>query len=144
MSASRFVDAAGAALRVEAFAGKRVAYYFAAGWCPMCTDFEPALLEFRAKNSVELVLVSSDGSQEAASARAKALGMPMVPYAETAAMKKTFKIWAGKERPEFGDDRRSGVPAIVPIDKEGQEIQFLAAESDGVKVLGDWADQAAW
>ena len=28
-------------------AGKRVGFYFSAGWCPMCTSFEPTLLAFR-------------------------------------------------------------------------------------------------
>ena len=65
------------------FKGKRVGLYFAAGWCPMCTSFEPSLLAFRdstasvesAAAPVALVLVSSDGNAEAARTRAKALGM---------------------------------------------------------------------
>ena len=62
------------------FKGKRVGLYFAAGWCPMCTSFEPSLLEFRAAaasgesgaSPVALVLVSSDGNAEAARTRSKA------------------------------------------------------------------------
>lgn len=48
--------------------GKRVALYFAAGWCPMCTSFEPSLLKFReaaksAGKDVEIIYVPSDRSE---------------------------------------------------------------------------------
>ena len=69
-------DADGAPVDAAALAGARVGLYFAAGWCPMCTSFEPSLLEFRAaaasgesaESPVALVLVSSDGDAEAARA----------------------------------------------------------------------------
>ena len=135
------------------FKGKRVGLYFAAGWCPMCTSFEPSLLEFRAAaasgesgaSPVALVLVSSDGNAEAARTRAKALGMLQVDYGKAAELKTAFKIWAGKERPEFGDGRRSGVPAIVCLGPAGlEELHFLPAESQGAKVLGEWPAGGEW
>ena len=47
---------------------KRVALYFAAGWCPMCTSFEPSLLKFReaakkAGKDVEIIYVPSDRNE---------------------------------------------------------------------------------
>ena len=62
------------------FKGKRVGLYFAAGWCPMCTSFEPSLAQFveatRSPESnappVQLIYVSSDMDEAAAEARAKA------------------------------------------------------------------------
>ena len=135
------------------FKGKRVGLYFAAGWCPMCTSFEPSLLQFRAATAsgesaaspVALVLVSSDGNAEAARTRAKALGMLQVDYGKAAELKTAFKIWAGKERPEFGDGRRSGVPAIVCLGPAGlEELHFLPAESQGAKVLGEWPAGGEW
>lgn len=137
----------------EDYAGKRVGLYFSAGWCPMCTRFEPSLLQFReatrsadaSATPIELVLVSSDGSAEAAASRAKSLGLPAVDYAMTAELKRKFRVWSGRERPEFGDGRRAGVPAIVVLGPEGlEELQFLNAESDGAKCLGDWKDEGMW
>ena len=60
------------------FKGKRVGLYFAAGWCPMCTSFEPSLVQFveatRSPESnappVQLIYVSSDMDEAAAEARA--------------------------------------------------------------------------
>ena len=146
-------DADGAPVDAAALAGVRVGLYFAAGWCPMCTSFEPSLLEFRAAaasgesgaSPVALVLVSSDGNAEAARTRAKALGMLQVDYGKAAELKTAFKIWAGKERPEFGDGRRSGVPAIVCLGPAGlEELHFLPAESQGAKVLGEWPAGGEW
>ena len=36
----------------DIFKGKRVALYFAAGWCPMCTRFEPSLMKFMAMEKI--------------------------------------------------------------------------------------------
>mmetsp|Transcript_16598 Transcript_16598/g.34067 ORF Transcript_16598/g.34067 Transcript_16598/m.34067 type:complete len:260 (+) Transcript_16598:2-781(+) len=124
--------------------GKRVALYFSAGWCPMCTSFEPALLSFRqaAEDSgkeVELVYVPSDRSDADALKRAQAMGMLSVSKEQAAGFKKEFKIWAGSETLAFGFGRRSGVPALVVLDnKDGKELAFLPAESVGPSALGDW------
>ena len=134
------------------FKGKRVGLYFAAGWCPMCTSFEPSLAQFveatRSPESnappVQLIYVSSDMDEAAAEARAAALGMDRVDFAMAQNLKKTFKVWSGRERPEFGDGRRGGVPAIVVVDRDCGELQYLNAEGEGAAALGKWKDEGAW
>ena len=134
------------------FKGKRVGLYFAAGWCPMCTSFEPSLAQFveatRSPESnappVQLIYVSSDMDEAAAEARAAALGMDRVDFAMAQNLKKTFKLWSGRERPEFGDGRRGGVPAIVVVDRDCGELQYLNAEGEGAAALGKWKDAGAW
>lgn len=125
--------------------GKRVALYFAAGWCPMCTSFEPSLLQFReaagsSGKDVEIVYVPSDHPEANIVRRTEAMGMMSVPIGEEAdAMKTRFKIWAGAECVKLGTGRRSGVPALVVLDgKNGGEMAFVPAESGGAKALGSW------
>ena len=133
-------------------AGKRIALYFSAGWCPMCTSFEPSLVQFiRACNNagddrgvVQLLYIPSDRSREAALSRAtdelledlNLLSVPFGPHAEE--MKRKYKIWAGSECGSLGRDRRSGVPALVVLDSKGEEMAFLGVESLGVKALEGW------
>jgi nucleoredoxin len=125
--------------------GKRVALYFAAGWCPMCTSFEPGLLQFReaaaqSGKELEIIYVPSDRSETDAVKRTTAMKMISVPIGEEAdAIKLRFKIWSGSESSKLGTGRRSGVPALVVLDSEkGEELKFLAAESEGVKALSSW------
>ena len=125
--------------------GKRVAYYFSAGWCPMCTSFEPSLIQFRqaAKDSdkeIQFIYVPSDRSAEQALQRADALDMWSVPFGDQADnIKKEFHIWAGAESMKLGFGRRSGVPAIVVLNREtGNELAFVPAESQGVAALQSW------
>ena len=106
----------------DLLAGKRVALYFAAGWCPMCTRFEPALIQFRdaannANKPIELIYVPSDRSATDAMRRASSLQMMSVPHGEEAdATKKQYEIWSGAESMKLGFGRRSGVPALVVLD----------------------------
>ena len=125
--------------------GKRVALYFAAGWCPMCTSFEPSLLKFREEASasgrdVEVIYVPSDRSGDDVVRRTLEMGMMAVPIGEEAdAMKARYKIWAGIESSRLGSGRRSGVPALVVLDSiDGGELAFLPTESEGAKALGSW------
>lgn len=128
----------------EKLKGKRVALYFAAGWCPMCTTFEPALETFRqsakdAGKPIQLVYVSSDRSPDAHLQRASSLDMWTVPFEEVGAdLKRKYNIWSGSESFEFGFGRRSGVPALVVLDKDGNELSFVAAEAQGPKALTSW------
>ncbi|OEU23720.1 putative nucleoredoxin [Fragilariopsis cylindrus CCMP1102] len=128
----------------EKLKDKRVALYFTAGWCPMCTSFEPALMSFQqnakdAGKPIELIYISSDRNEETNIKRASQLNMYTVPFGDqTAELKKKYKIWAGSETFQFGFGRRSGVPAIVVLDKTGEELAFVAAESQGAKALATW------
>lgn len=135
----------------DRLAGKRVALYFAAGWCPMCTSFEPSLLQFReaaasSGKDIELIYVPSDRSEADAVKRTSALGLISVPIGDEAdEMKKRWKIWAGVESVKLGTGRRSGVPALVVLDsKNGDELAFLPTESQGSNALNSWPlDDAA-
>lgn len=125
------------------FRDQRVALYFAAGWCPMCTSFEPSLKAFTeaaaaAQTPIQLVYVPSDRSAEDAAARAASLGLWTVPYEQADAYKTKYRIWAGSESAKLGTDRRSGVPALVVLDQTGTEMAFVAAEADGPKALETW------
>lgn len=120
----------------------------------MCTSFEPSLLQFRdaaasSGKDVEIIYVPSDRSEADVVKRTSAMGMLSVPIGEEAdAMKTRYKIWAGAESMKLGTGRRSGVPALVVLDaKNGDEMAFVAAESQGAKALGSWpldSDDGVW
>merc|ERR1712032_1256468 len=127
----------------ERLRGKRVALYFSAGWCPMCTSFEPSLLKFReaadsSGKPVEIIYVPSDRSEADAKKRTAALNMMSVAVGEEAdALKTRFKVWAGAESAKLGTGRPCGIPALVVLDrKNGEELAFLPAESRGSESLG--------
>ena len=131
----------------ERLTGKRVGLYFTAGWCPMCTRFEPPLLQFReacqqSGKPIELIYVSSDENPEVQRKRALQLDMLQVAHDSAQSLKKQFGVWAGKECITFGLRRRSGVPAIVVLDTELNEATFLDAEGCGVQALENWPLEA--
>jgi nucleoredoxin len=140
----------GSELSVDAITNKlqnkRVALYFSAGWCPMCTSLEDSgLIKFRTEKSisgqdVELIYVPSDKSVDETVKRTMVLDMMSVPYGKEAdAMKSRFKIWAGIESGKLGTERRSGVPALVVLDSiNGDELSFLPTEREGAKALLSW------
>lgn len=148
-SLPRLLDTQGQELSTEQSAamlkGKRVAYYFAAGWCPMVRAFDPSLLQFRqtaadAGQELALIYVPSDRSTESAVERAQTLQMLSVPFGDEAdQIKKDYQIWAGSESGKLGTGRRSGVPALVVLDGEkGKEMAFVPAEAQGADSLKDW------
>ena len=141
------LDARGEALSPEAAhascEGKRVALYFSAGWCPMCTRFEPSLQQFRkacddSGKPVQIIYVPSDRSSADAKSRAAGMGVLQVPFEAADEYKKQFKVWAGAESMKLGLGRRSGVPALVVLDGDGKELGFVAAEAQGAGALQSW------
>lgn len=147
------LDANGDPIDASSLAGKRVALYFSAGWCPMCTGFEPALMDFVSKadsigTPVSLIYVASDRSKGEAMARAKAMGCLQVDFDGDARsnLKKQFNVWSGSESFEFGVfGRRSGVPALVVLAEDGSEVAFIDAERRGPGSLAKWnLDEAVW
>lgn len=137
-------------LEISAGPRRRVGLYFGAGWCPMCTSFEPNLAAFRRavvvaeQSPIDLLYVSSDDDATVAEQRAKVHDMQLLPPDVAAELKRRFRVWAGREVPHFGADRRSGVPAIVVLDPAFEEVVFLDAEARGPKVLGEWPDDHVW
>ena len=140
---SPVLDEKGAVLNAEALAGKRVALYFSAGWCPMCTSIEPAMMTFLqacedSGKPISLIYVPSDRNQADAQSRAQGLNALQVPFDQADEYKKQFKIWAGSECMRLGLGRRSGVPALVVLGSDCKELAFLPAEAQGVRALQQW------
>ena len=141
-------DASGSSVDLKEHAsGTRVALYFTAGWCPMCTRFEPSLAQFRKQHGdITCVMVSSDRAAADANQRAADLGMLQVAYdgAFREALKRHFKVWSGSEAAQLGFGRRSGVPALVVLDEAGDELAFVDAERSGPASLKKWPEGGQW
>ena len=63
-----------------------------------------------------------------------------------AKLKKKHRVWSGREVTDFGFGRRAGVPTVVVIDKDGEELAFLQSERYGSAALLEWEPKAksAW
>jgi hypothetical protein len=90
------------------FSGKHVPLYFSAGWCPMCTLFEPSLLLKFIEGAAllgrdEVVYLPLDRSADDASRCAGSMGMTVVSLGvEADAVKTRFEIWVGIESQGWG------------------------------------------
>lgn len=129
--------------------GHRVALYFGAGWCPQCRELEYMLPQYikalgESKQSIRLIYVPSDTSLEFQLDRMQKLGCLElgVPFGKEAnQLKEKYGVWSGMESKQFQDSttkRRSGVPAFIVLDTQGQELVFLDTESQTIAALGDW------
>ena len=145
---ARLFNETGHAATCSDLGGLAVALYFAGEWCPLCRRFTPALRAFRKtwNASVQIVFVSSDMSEvDAAEHYAHQLGGWLAlawddPLA--VALKRRHKVWSGREVGTFGYGRRSGVPAVVVIDRAGAELAFLPGERWGAAALHEWENPA--
>jgi len=100
----------------DALAGKVVAIYFSAHWCPPCRGFTPKLAEAYKKyqklgKNLEIVFVSSDKDQAAFDEYFGEMPWLAVPYSDRArkdALSKKFKV--------------RGIPSLVVLDEDGSTI----------------------
>eukprot|EP00931_Biecheleriopsis_adriatica_P081562 TRINITY_DN54907_c0_g1_i1.p1 TRINITY_DN54907_c0_g1~~TRINITY_DN54907_c0_g1_i1.p1 ORF type:complete len:239 (+),score=39.93 TRINITY_DN54907_c0_g1_i1:50-766(+) len=128
----------------EAVGSNSVALYFAGSWCPMCVAFTPKLIDFmKASDRKRIIVVSSDFTPEEFTRHRATLPKDWlaVPYGSPLqdSLKKTFRIWGGRERPQFGDGRRGGIPALVVLDPgSGEEVKYLDTESKDTAALREW------
>lgn len=122
-----------------ALGGKQVALYFAADWCPLCRRFTPALRAFYEAHAAELqiVFVSSDASPRAAARHFRDQGNwlmlaksdPLIPE-----LKRRYGVWSMREDGEFNvpgapSRRRGGLPSVVVISPEGEEVRCVQPPS---------------
>lgn len=90
-------------------------FYYTASWCPPCQAFTPSLVDFYNKNkneNFELVLITSDGEEDAMEGYAKDKKMPWPQLKHSKA--KNFK---GKF-----DHGVKGIPAVIVCDLEGKIV----------------------
>lgn len=159
---SRLFNRTGHTATCADLGGKSVGLYFAGEWCPLCQRFTPSLRRFYEhwKDHVSLVFISSDGSKEEAHQHYKHQSRPsdVAPTGEhgwlalawddplSASLKQKYRVWSGREVGQFGYRRRSGVPCVVVIAPNGDELSFLAGERFGAAALREWEpdEKASW
>mmetsp|Transcript_5117 Transcript_5117/g.5241 ORF Transcript_5117/g.5241 Transcript_5117/m.5241 type:complete len:196 (-) Transcript_5117:58-645(-) len=133
--------------------GKEVGLYFAAQWCGLTRNFTPHITEFHEQTprNIELILVSSDLDEKTYNEHfykncgnwyALQYNDPLNEY-----LKKKYRIWSGREKERLGSDRRAGIPSILVVTAQGDEVLFVEAEKRGGASLHEWAvldSSAVW
>merc|ERR1712187_631511 len=142
---------------VKALSGKVVALYFSAHWCPPCRQFTPVLAKIYAKAKqknlpFEIVFVSSDDSAQEQREYMKEMHGPwlQLPYdsPQRNALKQWFGCFGAKEQPNWPEvQRRSGIPSLVIVSRDGKEHVFDAGEfisTEGTAAIGRWVNKFTW
>lgn len=94
---------------------KYYVFYYTASWCPPCQAFTPSLVDFYEKNkneSFELVLITSDDSEDAMEgyAKDKKMPWPQLKQSKAGSFKKSFNHGV------------NGIPAVIVCDLEGKIV----------------------
>jgi len=94
---------------------KYYVFYYTASWCPPCQAFTPSLVDFYEKNkneNFELVLITSDDSEDAMEgyAKDKKMPWPQLKQSKAASFKKSF------------DHGVNGIPSVIVCDLEGKIV----------------------
>lgn len=93
------------------------AFYFSASWCPPCKAFTPKLISFynessEAKKTFEVILVSSDNSEDAMEAYMTddKMPWPAIKFRDIERLREVRK-YAG-----------DGIPCLVLVDRKGEVV----------------------
>ncbi len=116
--AGPLIKADGTAAADDALAGKTVALYFSALWCPPCRAFTPVLVEAfnewkELEKPIELVFVSSDRDAAAMATYMRDYQMPWlaVPFEDGARRQALKARWSIR-----------GIPALIVVGPDGQTV----------------------
>ena len=122
-----------------------VGLYFAASWCPDCTEVTSVVADVLGKTSEDwnIVYIASDNTREQLDSYAPA-SFAKVPFEngdERSNLKRHFGVCAGKELESLGmtpDDRKSGIPALIVLESSTGKIVTI----DGVQDVMDSNESA--
>jgi len=135
-----------------------LALFFAASWCPGCTDVTPVvdrlLQDHGNDSSFELMYVSSDNTNEQLEAYVPSDKWGIIPFEDEEArsnLKRHFGACASKETESLGmssEDRKSGLPTLILLEKASGKIltrngvDDITAQngSNGAAVVQKWKD----
>lgn len=117
-------------VKISSLIGKIVGLYFSGSWCGPCRSFTPRLVEvyeeLSSKSNFEVVLVSSDDSDEDFNeyfSKMPWLAIPFSDLASSARLKDLFKV--------------KGIPCLVILDEVGKVLS-----GHGVKFIRDYEAEA--
>jgi thiol-disulfide isomerase/thioredoxin len=96
---------------------KYYVFYYTASWCGPCQQFTPNLVDFYNKHKdgndkFEIVLISSDSSEDAMEeyAKSKKMPWPLLKLSKTGSFKKKF------------NHEVQGIPSVIVCDLEGKIV----------------------
>lgn len=140
------VNKSGAKVEASALAGKVVALYFSAHWCPPCRGFTPALKKFyetlkASGEPIEIVFVSGDRNES-----------EMNDYFQNEHGDWLAVQYGAKECDELNRHYDvKGIPSLVVLNSKGESVVPDARADVGrgpsvfaqwKKVAGDWRESA--
>lgn len=152
---SILIDARGDVVEsAETLAGlvenKRVALYFAAGWCPDCRNVDFILPQYikalrDSDQPIQLIYVPSDNSLEEQLARMQALNLDLgVPVGEAAdALKKQYGVWPDAEVEKFGGFVREFIDDDEELmDEPGEMMEGESQEAEpAAEIVAEQEDE---
>eukprot|EP01063_Lacrimia_lanifica_P015318 TRINITY_DN22116_c0_g1_i1.p2 TRINITY_DN22116_c0_g1~~TRINITY_DN22116_c0_g1_i1.p2 ORF type:complete len:160 (+),score=82.24 TRINITY_DN22116_c0_g1_i1:55-534(+) len=135
----------------DAFKGKKVALYFSASWCGDCTPITAKLatlyemINEDGDEDLEVCWVTSDETEEDMKQYMKKHGDYLhVKYDDELRVEliKKYGCFGGRHVERYaGIERKSGVPAVVIINKAGDVLQFNGVqdlETKGPEAASAW------
>lgn len=107
---------------------KYYAFYYTASWCGPCQRYTPQLVEWYNKNkneNFELVLITSDGSEEAMEgyAAAKNMPWPQLEHSKAKNFKKSFQHGV------------RGIPSLIVCELDGKNLGNFRSRLDELSKL---------